>query len=274
MTDFVNLTTVNLTAVNDQAKEPFVNDAADNQEDRSMSEVPVASAPVDQAQRLADLRASRQVARASAASQAGDSKGQSSSSLKRRATLGKIFATGFTSTTVFGLTAALGLSSNQGSSEPSVVAPTQYVLDVTTGQLVTYTNGQPTAVTQVMGAAASGQTVAAQGGAIPPDLSGLGQLAPAAAPLPGNQPAAVGSVTQSVVAPPVGASEIGVVVQSPQSPISAEQTLVAPDAGPETPAIVPVVAPVIAPVVEAIPIAIPTPATTIPAPQGSSSGTK
>jgi hypothetical protein len=205
----------------------------------------------DRAQRLADLRASRPSMATPSMntpkSVAVDSTHSSSvATAKRRATLGKIFATGLTSTTVFGLTAALGFASAQGSTGSDVVPQIQYILDVATGQLVTYTNGQPTAATQVMSPAVAGQAVAGQAAVVPVATTPLN--------LGGQSTAAV------VAAPAAGANSA-----TPSQPAT-------------TPGVVPVVetvaAPVVAAPVIAIPIAIPTPAVTVPAPQGNSSGTQ
>jgi len=69
---------------------------------------------------------------------------------QRRAVIGKILATGLTSTTVFGITAALGWSATQAADAPTnTVAPEQLVLDLSTGQLVKYVNGVAVSAQQV-----------------------------------------------------------------------------------------------------------------------------
>ncbi len=202
----------------------------------------------DRAQRLADLRASRPSMATPSMntpeSASVDSTHSSSvATAKRRATLGKILATGLTSTTVFGLTAALGFASAQGSTGSDVVPQTQYILDVATGQLVTYTNGQPTAATQVMSPVVGGQAAVAPVATTPLNLGGQSTAAVVAAPVVGANSATPTQPAATSVAVPVA----------------------------ETAA-----APVIAAPVELtpIPIAIPTPAVIVPAPQGNSSGTQ
>jgi len=70
---------------------------------------------------------------------------------QRRATIGKILATGLTSTTVFGITAALGWSATLASNEKPAEAtgPEQLVLDLSTGRLIKYVNGVPVSSQQV-----------------------------------------------------------------------------------------------------------------------------
>ena len=70
---------------------------------------------------------------------------------QRRATIGKILATGLTSTTVFGITAALGWSATSASNaKPADAASSErLVLDLSTGQLIKYVNGVPVSSQQV-----------------------------------------------------------------------------------------------------------------------------
>lgn len=70
---------------------------------------------------------------------------------QRRAVIGKILATGLTSTTVFGITAALGWSATSAATNADSTAPVteQMVLDLSTGQLVKYVNGVAVSVQQV-----------------------------------------------------------------------------------------------------------------------------
>ena len=227
----------------------------------------------DRSQRLAELRASRPSMNIPESAPIDSTRSSSAATAKRRATLGKIFATGLTSTTIFGLTAALGFASAQGSAGENIVPQTQYVLDMTTGQLVTYVNGIPTTATQVMAAPSATQVSGVPAGAAPLDLSGFGQVS---APV---------QSTGTSTASPVGTTAQPTASQPTASQPAASQ----PAAGVTTPvAVQPALTPVAAPVAETvpapvvatpvevapIPIAIPTPAVTVPAPQGNSSGTK
>lgn len=79
---------------------------------------------------------------------------------QRRAVLGKILATGLTSTTVFGITAALGWSATSAATDnaPTDAVAEQLVLDLASGQLVRYVDGVAVSAQQV---ASPGQLIAA-----------------------------------------------------------------------------------------------------------------
>ena len=64
---------------------------------------------------------------------------------KRQATIGKILATGLTSTTVFGITAALGWSASAASNDTA----DKVVFDQATGVITAYRNGQVVSSQQV-----------------------------------------------------------------------------------------------------------------------------
>ncbi len=77
-------------------------------------------------------------------------------SVKRQATIGKILATGLTSTTVFGITAALGWSASSASGD----TVDQVVFDQATGVITAYRNGQVVSSQQVTGSTVSPVAVA------------------------------------------------------------------------------------------------------------------
>lgn len=158
---------------------------------------------------------------------------------QRRAVIGKILATGLTSTTVFGITAALGWSATQAAEAPSNTAPSeQLVLDLSTGQLVKYVNG----------VAVSAQQVA--------DPSQLTRLAPtpSSSEIPTNSAA---SLPANWVPPAPVANSGKVNVPSSSTATAAPTTNAAPS---EQPATVVVPSPLATtPQVVTIPIAVPEP---------------
>lgn len=122
--------------------------------------------PGDHSDRLAELARRRQ-----------------SSTDHKRAVIGKIVATGLTSTTVFGVTAALGLSARAENPTPTTPNTEQLVLDLATGRLITIQNGVPVSAQQVMAPGSADQTVTASAAGATAGTP-TDSAAPLGAPLP------------------------------------------------------------------------------------------
>ena len=176
---------------------------------------------------------------------------------KRQATIGKILATGLTSTTVFGITATLGWSASAASDDSA----DQVVFDQATGIITTYRNGQVLSSAQVAQPAttpgALAVTATAPAVTPPPSVAlGFPPAAPAITPAPAPQSPGKATNTETTVAPVASAdssTEIPVVTVTPTAQVP-----------------VVVAAPIDIPI--EIPVAIPAPRIAPPPPQGSSSG--
>lgn len=170
---------------------------------------------LQQSERLAELRARR-----------------SAPVDNKRAAIGKILAAGLTSTTVFGITAALGWSATSAAENdpPPSDQPEQLVLDLATGQLVKYVNGVAVSAQQV---ADPNQLIAR---AQSPVTGTVGSLASSAPTLPANwNPGTPSSKTvsaqQTSATPPVDTAATTLEPSQPttvvvEPPVSAAPQLV------------------------------------------------
>lgn len=199
---------------------------------------------VDRSDRLAELAKRRQ-----------------SADDHKRAVIGKIVATGLTSTTVFGITAALGWSAQNTEDATPVSNTEQLVLDLATGQLVTMQNGVPVSVQQVM-PAATAAPVAPIAGAPVDSLSSLAApVAPSASK--GSATASADGSTTGTAPSPLAVAPVTMSPEAATAPVTTPSEVVV-----ATPAPAP------APIQQVeIPVAIPAAPVAIAVPsQGSSSG--
>lgn len=114
---------------------------------------------------------------------------------QRQATIGKILATGLTSTTVFGITAALGWSASVASNDTA----DKVVFDQATGVITAYRNGQVVSSQQVATPAARSTseptTVSSDPSGGFPALAPPFTAAPVLAPPPTGAPSTVAPMT-------------------------------------------------------------------------------
>jgi hypothetical protein len=98
---------------------------------------------------------------------------RSAPSDQKRAVIGKILAAGLTSTTVFGITAALGWSATSAADngQPAQAGNVQLVLDLATGQLIKYVDGVAVSAQQVVAPGQLPSTMNAQTATAPAMLS-------------------------------------------------------------------------------------------------------
>ena len=157
---------------------------------------------------------------------------------QRRAVLGKILATGLTSTTVFGITAALGWSATSAATDnaPSDAVAEQLVLDLASGQLVRYVDGVAVSAQQV---ANPGQLIAATSTPSAPVSNLLASPAPT---LPANWAPTAPSTNATAIEPSSSPS-------SATTPTSTEEPSTTAVESPVT----------VAPQLVSIPVAVPPP---------------